>query len=122
MTAAASGGVLVVDDDPVVRRVVRAVLEPLGYEVAEACDGEEALRMVEKSTPALVVLDVMMPKVTGVDVVRRLDREIVRVLMLTALDDAETETASREAGADAYLVKPFSPRQLIESIESLLGG
>ena len=119
----ASRRVLVVDDDDAVRRLVRAVLEADGFTVDEAADGEAALaHLVEANggAPSILVLDVMMPGIDGVEVCRRVDHEAVRVLMLTARDDEDTEEASVAAGADRYLTKPFSPIELLDAIEGLV--
>ncbi|HWW54019.1 MAG TPA: response regulator, partial [Acidimicrobiales bacterium] len=78
---------LVVDDEDVIRRLVRTVLEADDYDVLEAADGTEALRVAEERRPAVIVLDVMMPDIDGVEVCRRLDHAAVKVVMLTARDD-----------------------------------
>ena len=113
--------VLVVDDDDLVRKVVRAVLEADDYEVLEAPNGQLALQMIADSKPRLVILDVMMPGLDGVDVCRQMSHEDARVLMLTARDDIETEDASRAAGADDFLGKPFSSLELLEHVQKLVG-
>src|SRR5436305_10997211 len=124
MNEAPAGGttVLVVDDDDLVRKVVRAVLEADDYEVLEAPNGELALDMITERKPRLVILDVMMPGLDGVDVCRQMDHEDARVLMLTARDDLETEDASRKAGADDFLGKPFSSLELLEHVQNLVGA
>ena len=114
--------VLVVDDDDLVRKVVRAVLEADDYEVLEAPSGARALEMIAETKPRLVILDVMMPGLDGVDVCRQMDHEGARVLMLTARDDMETEDASRQAGADDFLGKPFSSLELLEHVKKLVGA
>lgn len=112
--------VLVVDDDPVLRKVVRAVLEADGFRVIEAPDGFAGLAVAAAERPPVIILDVMMPGLDGVEVCRRLDHEASKVLMLTALGDAATEEASLAAGARAYLTKPFSSMELLDSVEALL--
>jgi DNA-binding response OmpR family regulator len=112
--------VLVVDDDDLVRKVVRAVLEADDYEVIEAPSGQEALQIIADRKPMLVILDVMMPGIDGVDVCRQMNHEDARVLMLTARDDLETEDASRAAGADDFLAKPFSSLELLEHVQKLV--
>jgi len=113
--------VLVVDDDDLVRKVVRAVHEADDYEVLEAPSGQVALEMITARKPKLVILDVMMPGIDGVDVCRQMSHDDARVLMLTARDDIETEDASREAGADDFLGKPFSSLELLEHVQKLVG-
>lgn len=112
--------VLVVDDDAVLRKVVRAVLEADGYRVIEAADGAEGLKLAAEEHPGVILLDVMMPGLDGIEVCRRLDHGATKVLMLTALGDAATEVASLEAGARGYLTKPFSSMDLLDRVEELL--
>lgn len=130
MTPAAAGAgpekrvrsrlVLVVDDDDLVRRVVRAVLECDDLEVVEAIDGEAALSLAQSTRPAVVVLDVMMPGIDGVEVCRRLDHERVKVVVLTAGDHPDLEAQCREAGADAFVTKPFASGDLLDLVARLL--
>ncbi len=114
--------VLVVDDDPVVRRVVRAVLEGVGYGIVEAQDGEEGIELARRLNPEIVILDITMPGIGGVEVTRELVRNGARVLMLTGVDDPDVEDQASQAGAAGYLVKPFSPTDLLEHVETLVGG
>jgi two-component system alkaline phosphatase synthesis response regulator PhoP len=112
--------VLVVDDDETVRRVVRHVLEVDDFDVVEAASGREALLAMASSRPVVIVLDVVMPGLDGIEVCRQLDHAQVKVLMLTARgDDASVEEASREAGADGFLGKPFSSVELLDQVERL---
>lgn len=115
--------VLVVDDDEPIRGVIRAVLEAGHFDVIEAPDGTTALGLLESADhgerPDVVVLDVMMPGIDGIEVCRRIDRDRTRVLMLTARNDPPTEEASRLAGADAFLGKPFSAVELLDAVEGL---
>lgn len=122
MTAARGDGsrlVLVVDDDDIIRRVVRTVLEADDFEVVEAKDGDEAIHKVSTDHPLVVVLDVMMPGLDGVEVCRRVRADGTKVLMLTARDDADVEQASKDAGADGFLAKPFSSVELLDKVEQL---
>lgn len=112
--------VLVVDDDEMIRRLVRAVLEADEFEVAEARDGQTALQLATERMPAVVVLDVMMPGLDGVEVCRRLDHDQVKVVVLTARDDPKLEAEAKEAGADAFLTKPFSPMELLDLVAELM--
>jgi len=116
--------ILVVDDEPQVRKVVRSVLEADGYIVTEAADGQAALLLLNSVAgprgPHLMVLDVMMPGIDGIEVCRQIDHGRTKVLILTARDDAETRTAAEEAGADRYLTKPFSAVDLLDTVRELL--
>ncbi|GHF50217.1 DNA-binding response OmpR family regulator [Amycolatopsis bartoniae] len=113
--------VLVVDDDVTVRDVVCRYLEKAGYEVAVAGTGEQALAAFARRPPDLVVLDLMLPGITGLEVCRRLRRtSAVPVVMLTALGEEEHRIAGLELGADDYVAKPFSPRELVLRVASVL--
>ena len=112
--------VLVVDDDDMIRRLLRTVLEADEIEVVEATDGDAALAALADLQPTVIVLDVMMPGLDGVEVCRRIDHRTAKVVMLTARDDPELERAATQAGADAFLTKPFSSIELLDLIERLL--
>ncbi|WP_190814135.1 response regulator transcription factor [Saccharopolyspora pogona] len=119
--AAEAGRVLVVDDDHTVRDVVRRYLERSGYEVGLAEDGETALRLFAEREPDLVVLDLMLPGIGGLEVCRRVrERGQVPVVMLTALGEESDRVLGLELGADDYVVKPFSPRELVLRVGSVL--
>jgi len=106
--------VLVVDDDPTVREVVLSYLRADGYEVSEASDGETALAMVARARPDLVVLDVMLPGIDGLEVCRDIRASTdIPVILLTALGAEADRVVGLELGADDYLTKPFSPRELV---------
>jgi DNA-binding response OmpR family regulator len=114
--------VLVVDDDATVSDVVRRYLERAGYEVALAGDGFGALDAVARRRPELVVLDLMLPGLDGLEVCRRLragDPELP-IVMLTALGEESDRLAGLELGADDYVTKPFSPRELVLRVQSVL--
>lgn len=111
--------VLVVDDDEMIRRLVRTVLEADEWKVVEAPGGQEAFDLIARQRPAVVVLDVMMPGLDGVEVCRKIDHDSVKVIMLTARDDPGLEQACMEAGADRYLTKPFSSITLLDVVEEL---
>jgi two-component system alkaline phosphatase synthesis response regulator PhoP len=114
--------VLVVDDDAAIRRVVRTVLEADNFEVVEAADGPAALLLLDAINgrgPEAVVLDIMMPGIDGIEVCRRIDHSRVKVVMLSARDDADTRDQAAKAGADAYLTKPFSAIELLDAVEKL---
>jgi DNA-binding response OmpR family regulator len=114
--------VLVVDDDTTVSDVVRRYLERAGFAVQLAEDGPTALARVQEQRPDLVVLDLMLPGVDGLEVCRRLraDHAELPVVMLTALGDEADRIAGLELGADDYVTKPFSPRELVLRIQSVL--
>jgi DNA-binding response OmpR family regulator len=113
--------VLIVDDDPILARVVSRYLQRHGFQTEWVSDGQAAVTAVDRQRPDLVVLDVMLPGRDGHHVCRDLrDRSDLPVLMLTALGDEEARVAGLEAGADDYVCKPFSPRELVLRIRSLL--
>ncbi|GAB2874376.1 response regulator transcription factor [Lentzea nigeriaca] len=113
--------VLVVDDDTTVRDVVRRYLEHAGYEVELAGDGESALRLMAAHEPDIVVLDLMLPGIDGLEVCRRIrERGSTPVVMLTALGEEEDRIAGLQIGADDYVTKPFSPRELALRVSSVL--
>ncbi len=113
--------VLVVDDDLTVRDVVRRYLELAGHQVALADNGEDALVWIAANRPDLVVLDLMLPGIDGLEVCRRLRRtSTVPVVMLTALGEEENRIAGLQLGADDYVTKPFSPRELALRVSSVL--
>ncbi|MGV9251422.1 response regulator transcription factor [Streptomyces sp. NPDC003697] len=113
--------VLVVDDDPTVSEVVAGYLDRAGYLVDRADDGPAALERARAHRPDLVVLDLMLPGMDGLEVCRRLrGGGPVPVIMLTARGDEEDRVLGLEVGADDYVTKPFSPRELVLRVESVL--
>ena len=117
----AAGCVLVVDDDVLVRDVVGRYLSRAGYHVTLVGDGHEAMRAAEVDPPDLVVLDLMLPGLPGLEVCRRLRAASpVPVVMLTALGEEEDRILGLETGADDYITKPFSPRELVLRVSSVL--
>jgi two-component system alkaline phosphatase synthesis response regulator PhoP len=115
--------VLVVDDDPQVVRLLRVNLELEGYDVVSASDGFKALDAVKAEQPDLIVCDVMMPGMDGVEVVRRLraDKVTLPVVMLSAKAMRSDMQAGLDAGANEYVTKPFDPAELIDVVDRLLG-
>ncbi|MBL8229645.1 MAG: response regulator [Bryobacterales bacterium] len=115
--------VLIVDDEYALRLMIQTALRPLALETVQACDGEEALAIAKAAPPDLVLLDWMMPKVTGLEVAAQLreDPETAKIpiIMLTARGQARDEEAARIAGVDKYLAKPFSPRSLIALVQEV---
>ncbi|AGS70759.1 response regulator transcription factor [Streptomyces collinus] len=117
----ARGRVLVVDDDPTVAEVVAGYLDRAGYAVDRAADGPAALERAAAHRPDLVVLDLMLPGMDGLEVCRRLrEHGPVPVVMLTARGDEEDRVLGLEVGADDYVTKPFSPRELVLRVDSVL--
>jgi len=113
--------ILVVDDDADVRGLVRALLERSGADVAEACDGREALRLLYDVRPDVVVLDVAMPELDGWQTLERIrDLSQVPVLMLTARDTELEKVRGLQSGADDYVTKPFGRQELLARVEVLL--
>jgi DNA-binding response OmpR family regulator len=113
--------VLVVDDDPTVREVVINYLSKAGHTVSSAADGYAALASVAQSPPELIVLDLMLPGVDGLEVCRRVrESSDIPVIMLTAKGTVSDRVVGLEQGADDYVTKPFSPRELVLRVESVL--
>jgi two-component system phosphate regulon response regulator PhoB len=118
--------ILVADDDEDIRMLVALRLERSGYEVVTAADGEAALELAIARTPDLAVLDVTMPKLSGLEVTRRLrerdDTRSIPVILLTARVQESDVAAGVEAGAAEYVKKPFSPQALGERVDAILAG
>jgi two-component system, OmpR family, response regulator MprA len=113
--------ILVVDDDPHIRSVIRRGLHFEGYNVEIAADGPEALRIARENPPNMVVLDVMLPGMDGLEICQRLRRGTnVPILMLTARDAVSDRIAGLDRGADDYLIKPFDFDELLARIRALL--
>jgi DNA-binding response OmpR family regulator len=117
--------VLICDDEPVLRDLVRASLDP-SYELIDARDGDESLRLARELRPDVIVLDMMMPGKSGLEVLEELraDSELAgtRVVMLTARAQSVDRLAAATSGADRYVAKPFSPIELAATVIELLGG
>ncbi len=113
--------VLVVDDDPGIVKLVRAYLEQSGFGVLVAYDGKKAMQIARHERPDLVILDLMLPEMDGWDVCRALRKESdVPVIMLTARVEETDKLVGLELGADDYVTKPFSPRELVARVRSVL--
>ncbi len=114
--------ILLVDDEPSIIQLSQMYLEREGYRIESAGDGEAALSAVEHLHPALVVLDVMLPKLDGFEVCRRLraSEKDTAILMLTARDEDIDKILGLELGADDYLTKPFNPRELVARVKAIL--
>jgi DNA-binding response OmpR family regulator len=113
--------ILVVDDELKIIEVVRSYLENSGYAVYEAYDGKTALELFDKAEPSLVILDLMIPDISGEDICKALRRKSrVPIIMLTAKIEEESILKGFNIGADDYITKPFSPRQLVARVAALL--
>ncbi|MGB9593496.1 MAG: response regulator transcription factor [Anaerolineae bacterium] len=113
--------ILVVDDEGGIVQLARAYLERDGFAVESACDGEEALEKANTLRPALIVLDLMLPKVDGWEVCRRIRaKSQVPIIMLTARSDDVDKIVGLELGADDYLTKPFNPHELVARVKAVL--
>ena len=114
--------ILLVDDEPSIIQLARMYFERDGFRVHEAMDGEAALEAVAKHHPALIVLDVMLPKLAGFEVCRKLRAggDLTPIIMLTARDEDIDKILGLELGADDYLTKPFNPRELIARTKAIL--
>lgn len=118
--------ILVADDDDNILLLVRANLEIDGYEVLEASDGEKALQIIENNRPDLILLDVMMPKIDGWKVLKKVKQTpelaSIPVVMLTAKVQETDQIKGWESGANEYVTKPFNPLSLIQIVKKLLSG
>ena len=121
MHADRAGPVLIVEDDRNTAALIKTYLEKEGFQTAVVHDGEEALNMIKTSNPGFVILDIMLPKIDGWEVCRRLRSfSDVPVLMLTAREEEIDRVLGLSLGADDYVVKPFSPRELLERVKAIL--
>ena len=116
--------ILVVDDEKNIRELVKFNLKSRGFKVIEAADGEEALNLVKTMAPDLIILDLMLPKIDGLEVCRILkgdpSTKKLPIIMLTALGDEIDKIVGLEMGADDYITKPFSPRELVARVRAVM--
>jgi len=113
--------IFVVDDEAKLVRLVQAYLQDAGYKVVAAYDGAQALQQFELESPDLIVLDLMMPEIDGLEVARRVRAQSgVPIIMLTARVEETDRVVGLELGADDYVVKPFSPRELVSRVRAVL--
>ncbi len=123
MEAHVRGSVLVVDDEPTIAEVVARYLERAGYRTLVAADGMQAIEAAASHRPDLVVLDLMLPRIDGLEVMRRLreqDPDRVAVILLTAKGEESDRVIGLRLGADDYVVKPFSPAELVARVDAVL--
>ena len=114
------GSILVVDDEPTIGEVVSAYLQRAGYETRVALDGPSALEAVAERAPDLIVLDLMLPGIDGLEVMRRVRDRTGAVILLTAKGDESDRVIGLRLGADDYVVKPFSPAELVARVDAVL--
>jgi DNA-binding response OmpR family regulator len=120
-TSTPAATILVIEDDPDIRSVVSMTLEAEGYAVAVATNGMEGIELAATAKPDLVVLDIMMPVVSGLEVLQDVrQRDSVPIIILTALGEETNRVRGLQLGADDYIVKPFSPRELVARIQAVL--
>lgn len=116
--------ILIAEDDPHIQLLIQRKLETAGYKVRTTPDGEEALRMALAERPRIMLLDVMLPGLTGLEVCHRIKQQLGReappVIIISARGQQSDVDAGELAGADDYLIKPFSPRDLLDHVENIL--
>jgi diguanylate cyclase (GGDEF)-like protein len=116
--------ILIVDDDPDIRDVLKLTLSEENYEILEACDGEEALKVIGSNQPDLILLDYKIPKIDGREVCRRVKKDLLLrhlpIIMVTGKGDISDKVDGIDAGADDYVVKPFEPKELMARIRMIL--
>ncbi|MCF6095877.1 response regulator transcription factor [Thermovorax subterraneus] len=120
----AGAKILVVDDEPFIVELVKFNLESAGYEVITASDGHEALKLIEKEHPNLIILDIMLPGIDGMEICRalrfKMQTKDIPVILLTAKTGEIDKVLGLEMGADDYITKPFSPRELVARVKAVL--
>ena len=114
--------VLVVDDEPAIITLLQYNLQQSGFEVISAMDGEAGIKMVKEENPDIMILDLMLPKIDGIEVCKKLreDKIMIPILMLTAKGDEFDKILGLELGADDYMTKPFSPREVVARVKAIL--
>lgn len=116
--------ILIVDDEAAIREMIAAALEMAGYKTLEAASAQEAHRLIIDQNPDLILLDWMMPQVSGIEFARRLKRDKatseIPIIMLTAKGEEDHKITGLEAGSDDYITKPFSPRELVARLKAVL--
>lgn len=116
--------IITIDDDPVVRTLIKKTFSSLGFEVITAADGIEGLRAIENNQPDIIILDVMMPIIDGLEVLKRIKATPkiakIPVIMFTAISDGHMVVETSKFGADDYIIKPFQSSVLIQKVKKLL--
>ena len=116
--------IVTIDDDPVVRTLIKKTFSSLGFEVITAADGIEGLRAIENHQPDIIILDVMMPIIDGLEVLKRIKATPkiakIPVIMFTAISDGQMVVESSKFGAEDYIIKPFQSSVLIQKVKELL--
>lgn len=113
--------ILIVDDEDRIREIVNLYFTKAGFQVAEAADGVEAIRTVEQVKPNIIILDIMMPVIDGIEVCRQIRKfSSVPIIMLSAKTEDEDRIMGLELGADDYVTKPFSPREIVARVKAVL--
>jgi DNA-binding response OmpR family regulator len=113
--------ILVVDDEKKIIEIIKAYLEREGYQVTSASDGKTALSLARVETPDLIILDLMLPEISGLEVCRAIRKQSdVPIIMLTARDEVTDKIIGLEMGADDYVTKPFDPKELVSRVRAIL--
>ncbi|MCK4245107.1 MAG: response regulator [Candidatus Omnitrophica bacterium] len=118
--------ILVIDDDPDIREMIKSRLKANGYTVIVASDGSEGLEMAKREHPDLILLNVMMPKLSGVTAAIRLketkETESIPIILITGISESEARALALRFGAENYIIKPFEGSELVNKIEKVLKG
>lgn len=112
--------ILVVDDEKLIREVIKEYCENENYEVLQACNGEEAFEIINNSTPDLLILDVMMPKLDGFSLCKKIKEKHIPIIILSARNDEFDKLMGFDLGIDDYVTKPFSPKELIARVKAVM--
>ncbi|MDO4662638.1 MAG: response regulator transcription factor [Tissierellia bacterium] len=113
--------ILIIEDEPGIVKIIKSYLEKEGYNVLTAYDGEEGLKVFDENEVSLIILDLMLPKLSGEEVIKQIrNKSEVPVIMVTAKVDEENKIGGLRLGADDYVTKPFSPRELMERVKAVL--
>lgn len=115
--------ILVVDDDPAINKLIQVILREEGWEISSARDGKEAIRIVHEKLPDLIILDMMMPRMNGLEVCRHVTSMFpIPIIMVSAQCDMDTKARCLNVGAEDYITKPFRAEELINRVKVVLRG